>query len=175
MRTWTTEMWLAGMPEEILDVLTDPAAIARWAPLEFRVLELDGERLESGSHARVCGGLAGRQLEFNVDVREAHARRVSLAASGPILIDAEYLLRPARGGSSVRASVSVSGCGVIGRTLAKATEALLVAGVLRASVARMGREVEPTMPRWRRERRSVAVTPARRLIAGQDGMDGRGA
>jgi hypothetical protein len=36
MKTWTTEMWLEGMPEEILDVLTDPAAIARWAPMDFQ-------------------------------------------------------------------------------------------------------------------------------------------
>jgi hypothetical protein len=138
-KTWTTEMWVAGMPEAILDVLTDPEAIARWAPLEFEVLELDGVRLEAGSHARVSGGLAGRHLEFHVDIREAHPRRVSLIANGPVAIDAEYVLRPSRGGSSVRASVSVSGRGLIGGALARATEALLAAGVLRASVARMGR------------------------------------
>jgi hypothetical protein len=175
MKTWTTEMWLEGMPEEILDVLTDPAALARWAPMDFQVLELDGERLQAGSHARVSGGLAGRRLEFDVDVREAHPRRVSVVASGPVSIDAEYLLRPARGGSSVRASVSVSGRGLIGGALARATEALLAAGVLRASVARIGRELEPSLPRWRRERRGHAVTPARRLIGAPDGLDGRGA
>jgi hypothetical protein len=121
------------------------------------VLELDGERLRAGSHPRVSGGLAGRQLEFVVDIREAQPRRVFLVAAGPVSIDAEYLLRPARGGSSVRASVSVSGCGLIGGALARATDALLAAGVLRASVARIGREL--------RTHRAQVASPARAMLS----------
>jgi hypothetical protein len=138
-------MWLGGMPEEILELLTEPDAIARWAPIHFEVLDLDGDRLESGTHARVSGRLAGRQLEFDVDIQEAQFGRLSLIATGPIAIDAEYLLRPAAGGSQVRASVSVSGRGFVGGMLARAAEALLSAGALRASVARIGRELEPAL------------------------------
>lgn len=142
MSTCTTEMWLPSEPESVLAMLTDPEAIARWAPIDFDVLELDGERLEAGSHARVCGALAGRRLEFNVEIREAHERCLSLAASGPVSIDARYQLRPAGDGSKVRASVSVSGCGILGRALARLVEAFLAAGVLRSSIARIGRELD---------------------------------
>jgi hypothetical protein len=145
MKTWTTEMWLAGMPEEILELLTEPDAIARWAPIPFELIDVDSDRLESGTRARVRGGLAGRQLEFDVMIREADYERLSLLATGPIAIDAEYVLRPADGGSEVRASVSVSGRGFFGAVLARAVEALLSAGALRASVARIGRELEPAL------------------------------
>jgi hypothetical protein len=162
MKRWTTETWLAGMPDEVLELLTDPEAIARWAPIEFEVLQLEGDRLETGSRARVRGGLAGRHLEFDVKIREAHNRCLSLSANGPVSIDAEYLLSPTGGGSSVRASVSVSGRGFIGRALAGAVEALLAAGVLRASVARLGRELEPVAPgQWRHSNRRHR-RPARR-------------
>ena len=131
------------MPEEIFELLTEPDAIARWAPIPFEVVELDDERLRAGSRARVRGGLAGRSLEFDVEIHEARDGRLSLGAAGPISIDAEYVLRPADGGSVVSASVSVAGQGLIGRVLARATEAVLAAGALRASVARIGDELEP--------------------------------
>ncbi len=143
MRTWTTKLWLAGMPEQVLELLTEPDAIARWAPIQFDVLSLDTERLEAGSCARVRGTLAGRELEFDVLIREAHDGRLSLVASGPISIDAEYVLSPLDGGSAVRASVRVTGRGLLGGVLARAVEALLAAGALRNSVARIARELEP--------------------------------
>ncbi len=145
MRTWTTEMWLAGMPEQVLELLTEPAAIARWAPVGFELLALDEERLRAGSRARVRGGLGGRELEFDVVIREANDGCLSLVASGPISIDAEYTLSPVDGGSEVHASVSVSGRGLIGGVLARAIEALLAAGALRGSVARMAQELEPAI------------------------------
>ena len=37
MKTWTTETWLAGAPEEVLELLTEPDAIARWAPIPFEL------------------------------------------------------------------------------------------------------------------------------------------
>jgi hypothetical protein len=142
MRTWTTDIWLAGRPDEILAILTDPRAIARWAPVKFQLLELDGERLEAGSRARVRGALAGRSLEFTVDVSEAHDGRLALIATGPVSIVAEYLVGALRGGSRVRASVSVAGRGLVGSALARVVEGLLAAGLLRASVAGLGRELE---------------------------------
>jgi uncharacterized protein YndB with AHSA1/START domain len=57
MRTWTTQTTVAGLPDEVLALLTEPAAIARWAPIPFEVTELDTERLVAGSRARVRGGL----------------------------------------------------------------------------------------------------------------------
>lgn len=142
MSTCTTEMWLPSDSESVLAMLTDPDAIARWAPIDFDVLELAGERLEAGSHARVCGALAGHPLEFDVEIHEAHERCLSLAASGPVSIDAQYQLRPAGRGSKVRASVSVSGCGILGTALARLVEAFLAAGALRSSIARIGRELD---------------------------------
>ena len=145
MKTWTTETWVAGAPEHVLELLTEPDAIARWAPIPFELLDLAGERLVPGTRARVSGALAGRRMEFEVEIREAHEERLSLVANGPVSIGADYLLAPADGGSDVRASVSVSGRGLLGRALAPAFEAVLAAGALRASVARIGRELEPAL------------------------------
>jgi hypothetical protein len=145
MRTWTTQTTVAGLPEEVLDLLTEPDAIARWAPIPFEVVELEGRRLRSGTRARVRGGLAGRGLEFDVDVLEADDGRLCLRATGPIEIDVEYLARAVDGGSEVSASVSVSGRGLGGRLLAQATDALLAAGALNAAVSRIEREFAPAL------------------------------
>jgi polyketide cyclase/dehydrase/lipid transport protein len=141
MRTWTATTTTAARPEDVLDVLTDPDACARWAPLPFDVDELDGRRLATGSRARVSGKLAGRRVGFDIDVHEASDSGLSLAARGPVGFDVDYELAPVDGGSQVRASVSVhpSG-GLAGRLLAQATSALLSAGALEAAVARIGRE-----------------------------------
>jgi uncharacterized protein YndB with AHSA1/START domain len=140
--TWTTETWLAGVPDEILELLTEPEAISRWSPIPFELLELDDERLRTGSRARIRGPLAGRQVEFDVEIEEADDGRLSLFADGPVAIDAQYVVQPTAGGSVVRASVSVSGSGLIGGVLARAADALLAAGMLRVSVARLGEELE---------------------------------
>jgi hypothetical protein len=145
MKTWTTETWVAGAPDEVLELLTEPDAIARWAPIPFELLDLDDERLVAGAHARVSGAFAGRQLEFDVEIHEADEERLSLVANGLVSIGAEYLLAPGDGGSDVRASVFVSGHGLLGGSLARAVEAVLAAGALRASVARIGRELEPAL------------------------------
>ena len=109
------------------------------------MLDLDGERLVAGTRARVSGALAGRRLEFDVEIHEADEERLSLVANGLVSIGAEYLLAPSDGGSDVRVSVSVSGRGLLGGVVARAFEAVLAAGALRASVARIGRELEPVL------------------------------
>jgi hypothetical protein len=144
MRTWTATTTTAARPEDVLDVLTDPEACARWAPLPFDVEELDGRRLAAGSRARVSGKLAGRRVGFDVEVHEASGSGLSLAATGAGGVpsfDVAYELSAIDGGSEVRASVSVrpSG-GIAGRLLAEATSALLSAGAREACVARIGRE-----------------------------------
>ena len=141
MRTWTATTITAARPAEVLDVLTDPAACRRWAPVVFELSELEGARLQAGSRARVSGRLAGRRVGFDVEVAAADERGLRLAASGPVGFDVAYELQATEAGSEVRASVSVrpSG-GFAGRVLAEATGALLTAGALEATVSRIGRE-----------------------------------
>ena len=167
MRTWTATTTTAARPQDVLDVLTDPEACARWAPLPFDVDELDGRRLATGSRARVSGSLGGKRVGFDVEVHEASDRGLALAANGPVGFDVEvheasdrgltlaangpvgfdveYQLAAVAGGSEVRASVSVrpSG-GIAGRLLAQATSALLSAGALEAALSRVAREAVAT-------------------------------
>jgi Polyketide cyclase / dehydrase and lipid transport len=141
MRTWTAMTTTAARPEDVLDVLTDPEACARWAPLPFDIEDLDGRRLATGSRARVSGSLAGKRVGFDVEVHEASDRGLTLAADGPVGFDVAYELAPVAGGSEVRASVSVRPSGGFGgRLLAQATAALLSAGALEAALGRLTRE-----------------------------------
>ena len=141
MRTWTATTTTAARPQDVLEVLTDPEACARWTPLPFDVEELNGRRLASGSRARVSGRLAGRRVGFDVEVHEASGRGLSLAADGPVGFDVAYELAAVDGGSEVRASVSGRPSrGLAGRLLAEATNALLSAGALEAAVSRIARE-----------------------------------
>ena len=87
MRTWTAQITSKGRPEDVLGVLTDPAACGRWAPIDFDVEGLDGDRLVTGSRARVVGRIAGQNVSFDVDVIAADASGVKLLASGPIVLD----------------------------------------------------------------------------------------
>jgi polyketide cyclase/dehydrase/lipid transport protein len=141
MRTWTATRTIGAHPAAVLDVLTDPDALARWAPVPFAVDELGGERLLAGSRARVSGRLAGRGVGFEVRVHRADDGGLSLTADGPIGFDVCYRLGPVAEGSTVSASVSVrSGRGLAGRLLAEATGALLSAGALESAVGRIARE-----------------------------------
>ena len=141
MKTWTATTVIAAGPEAVLDVLTDPDAVARWAPLPFDVEDLDTPRLMTGSRARVSGRLAGRRVGFDVEVHEAVPRRLALAADGPVGLDVAYDWAASGDGSEVRASISVrSGKGFTGRLIAEATNALLSAGALTHAISRLGRE-----------------------------------
>ena len=95
----------------------------------------------------MAGRLAGRSVEFDVDVVRAGDDRLELVADGPISLDVLYRLRAAGTGSEVEASVSVVGRGLFGRMLAKATEALLASGALRMSLERLARELQPATGR----------------------------
>src|SRR5947207_895341 len=105
MGTWTTEAYMGGVPDDVMAVLTRPDAIARWTPIPFEVMEFEGDQLLAGDKVRVCGLLAGRTLEFEVDVAEADDGRLALAATGPIRIDVEYVARAAEDGSRLQARV----------------------------------------------------------------------
>ncbi len=146
MRTWTATTTVEAPPEAVLDVLTDPGACARWAPVDFTVDDLGEPRLIPGSRPRVRGRLAGIEVGFDVEVLEADESRLALHAAGPVALDVAYDLEPAVGGSEVRASVGVRpGRGFRGRLLAEATSALLSAGALHQALSRIGRECVPTV------------------------------
>jgi hypothetical protein len=145
MATWTAHTRVAGLPEEVLALLTEPSSIARWAPVAFDVVDFDGRRLAAGDRVRVQGRLAGRSVEFEVDVSEADDGHLMLTAVGPVRLDVEYLALAAAHGSEVRASVTVTGKGLIGRVLAQATDALLAAGALNTAVDRIAGELEPAL------------------------------
>jgi hypothetical protein len=145
MATWTAQTRVAGLPDDVLALLTEPEAIARWAPISFDVVDFDGDRLRAGDRVRVRGALAGRCLEFDVNVAEADSGCLTLSASGPITLDVEYIAVANEDGSDVRATVAVSGRGLIGRVLAQATDAMLAAGALSTAVGRIAREFEPAL------------------------------
>jgi hypothetical protein len=104
MGTWIARAQTPRLPDEVMGMLTSPDAIARWAPVPFELVDFDHDRLHSGDTLRVCGVLAGRSLEFDVEV---------------------------------------SGRGVMGRVLARATDALLAAGALNSAVGRIAHELQP--------------------------------
>src|SRR5512133_1299775 len=119
MREWTATTTIEARPEAILDVLTDPEACARWAPIPFDVEDLRTPRLRCGSRARVSGKLAGKRVGFDVQVHEAVDGRLRLSAEGPVGFDVRYDLAPAPRGSEVRAAVTVRPArGITGRLLA---------------------------------------------------------
>jgi hypothetical protein len=141
MKEWTTITTVKAKPEAVLDILTDPEACRRWAPIDFDVDGLRGRRLRCGSKAYVSGRLAGKHVGFDVEVHEAVDGRLRLSADGPVGFDVRYDLSPAPEGSEVRASVSVRAAkGLIGRLLAEATNSLLAGGALQAAMARLGTE-----------------------------------
>jgi hypothetical protein len=147
MRTWTAHTTINAEPHDVLETLTAVEAIRRWAPVDFDVDELEGDRLVAGSRARVVGKLAGVKVGFDVDVLQADAERLALTCDGPIGMHVEYELLAADTGSDVTASVSIKrGSGFTGRLLAQATETLLAGGVLNTAVSRIGREVEASRP-----------------------------
>jgi hypothetical protein len=145
MATWNSQIRCRGTPDDVLRLLTDPDAIARWSPIPFDVEGFKGERLAAGDRVRVCGALGGRSVEFLVDVAAADDGCLALTAVGPIRIDVRYVAQPAGDQSDVRASVGVNGSGLFGRVLAKATDGLLAAGALKAALTRIAGELEPAI------------------------------
>ena len=144
MRTWTATTTVDAPPDAVLDMLTDPHAIASWAPVDFEVCDLDSDRLAPGARPRVEGRLAGVSVGFEVEVLAAGEEGLALRAAGPVAFDVRYDLEPAAGGrsASLRASIGVRpGRGFRGRVLAEATNALLSAGALQQALDRIGRSV----------------------------------
>ena len=155
MSTWTAHTTVTAAPCAVLDLLTDPDAIERWAPVPFELEHMSGKRLDAGATARVSGKLARFGASFDVSIDCAHEERFALYASGPVDLDVEYELFADGDGTDVWVSVGVqSGGGLSGRLLAQATEALLRAGALDRALGRIAEEIEETQ--FERRTRNVA-------------------
>jgi len=143
MRTWRAQVTVLARPADVLEMLTEPAAVARWSPVGFEIEELDGTHLRRGTHARVGGWLAGRRVEFDVDVTQADPGRLLLQARGPVGMEVEYTIAPAPLGSAVAAAITVrSQRGMTKALIARALHLLLAVGGLEAALARLAREVD---------------------------------
>jgi polyketide cyclase/dehydrase/lipid transport protein len=139
MATWTTRKTIEASPDEVLELLTDPEACSIWSPLDFELEQLDCKRLSAGCTAQVGGELAGKRVSFDVEVIEASGGRLSLRASGPVVLDVEYRLQSLEERSEVTAQVSVSSSGGLrGRVISTAADAA-VAGMLPMAVERIAR------------------------------------
>ena len=145
MSIWTTQTTCHGTPDDVLELLTEPGAIARWSPVPFTIVDEDRDRLCAGDRVRVRGELVGRGVEFLVDVDKADDGHLALTATGPIRIDVDYRVVGDAAGSNVCARIGVAGSGLFGRVLAGATDAMLAAGALRMAVERIARELEPAV------------------------------
>jgi hypothetical protein len=142
MADWTSQTTANATAEQLLDVLTHPDEIRRWSPVDFDLEDCD-DRLTAGTRTRVTGRLAGVPVGFDVEVHSADRDGLRLSADGPIGIDVRYELSPASAGAELNASVSLRGSrGLTGRLVAKATSALLAAGVLDSTTGRIARAAE---------------------------------
>jgi polyketide cyclase/dehydrase/lipid transport protein len=143
MAVWETRTIVNGAPEDVLEVLTDPAAARRWSPVGFELEQIEGDRLRSGTRAVLSGRIAGRGVSFDVEVIKASDGQLELRAVGPVEMDVAYDAVAAGDATEVVASVAVrSGGGLLGRMLSSATDALLAGGALNLAVQGVAREVE---------------------------------
>jgi hypothetical protein len=143
MSEWTATAKAKSTPCQVLEVLTHPAKIRGWSPVDFDLEELDGRRLAAGTRGRVTGRVAGVTVGFDLQVHHADEGRLELSADGPIGIDVRYDLRPGDGGAEFDARVSMRPSrGITGKIVASAASALLSAGALEGAADRIARAAE---------------------------------
>src|SRR4051794_40449512 len=131
MSEWTATAKANTTPCQVLEVLTHPAKIRGWSPVDFDLEELDGRRLAAGSRGRVTGRVAGVRVGFDVEVHYADEARLELSADGPIGFDVRYDLRADDDGAEFDARISLRPTrGLTGKLVANAASALLSAGAL---------------------------------------------
>jgi hypothetical protein len=143
MSEWTATARANTTPCQVLEVLTHPAKIRGWSPVDFDLDELDGRRLAAGTRGRVTGRLAGVTVGFDLEVHYADEARLELSADGPVGLDVRYELRPAEEGAEFEARVSLRPSrGLTGRIVANAASAMLSAGALEGAALRIARAAE---------------------------------
>src|SRR3954463_15824185 len=111
MATWITRTCIETRPKRVLELLTDPEACERWAPVAFDIEDLGDQRLTAGTRVRLAGRIAGKTVAFDVQIEEAAELRLALRASGPFDIAARYEAVPRGGRTELRAAISVEGGG----------------------------------------------------------------
>jgi hypothetical protein len=143
MSEWTATARANTTPSQVLEVLTHPAKIRRWSPVDFDLEELDGRRLATGSRGRVTGKLAGVTVGFDVSVHHADEGRLELSADGPVGLDVRYDLRGDGEGAEFVARVAMRPSrGITGKIVANAASALLSAGALEGAARRIAHAAE---------------------------------
>jgi hypothetical protein len=143
MSEWTATARANTTPSQVLEVLTHPAKIRRWSPVDFDLEELDGRRLAAGSRGRVTGKLAGVTVGFDVRVHHADEGRLELSADGPVGLDVRYDLRGDGEGAEFVARVAMRPSrGLTGKIVANAASALLSAGALEGAARRIAHAAE---------------------------------
>ena len=143
MGAWNAHTAIGAAPASVMDVLTRPCSIAGWAPVPFDVEGLAGDRLETGSRARVAGRLAGKELAFAVHVHHVAEDKLRLTASHAFVdLDVAYDVQALDEWSHVTASIGVTGKGVLGRFVGKAVEGLLASGALNQALRQLGEAAE---------------------------------
>jgi hypothetical protein len=140
---WTARTDVCGDSDDVLCALTEPASIARWAPVSFDVDGLAGSRLRAGSRERVSGSIAGIRAAFEVEVTRADRKRLELVAHGPVSFDVAYSFSQHSDGVTVDARVGVRReRGLTAQVLRAAVAAVLNAGALGTALRRLERSLD---------------------------------
>ena len=140
---WSASANLHADAEDVLTALTDPDAIAAWAPVSFEVEGLAGGCLEAGSRARVAGSLAGIGVAFDVEVHCADLERLELTARGPVGLEVSYRFLEHDAGVFVEATVRIiRQGGLTAQVLHGAVAAVLNAGALDKALRRLEASLE---------------------------------
>jgi hypothetical protein len=143
MSTHIAKQTVTADTAHVLQVLTDPAACKRWAPLAFTSDQAPGERLQAGTRTRLQGRIAGRNVTFQIHVVAADERGLSLRAQGPVLFEVDYRLTPAAERTLIEAQITLARTGgITGALLARATNTMLGAGALRFALRGVAAEAE---------------------------------
>ncbi len=145
---WTASAWLDNDPDGVLRALTDPAAIARWAPVNFEIDGLAAGRLAAGDRERVRGSIAGIAATFDLEVIKADTKGLELVADGPISLDVDYRFTEHSDGVSVHARVGIRRRrGLTAQLLQAAVAALLNAGALARALRKLEDSLGAPAPR----------------------------
>ncbi len=140
--TWTASIVVDADPSDVLEALTDPGLIERWAPVGFDVEELSSDRLEPGGHARVRGTLAGLGATFDVDVSRADREALELHACGPVSLEVAYRFSEGSDGTGITAEIRLERRrGMTAQLMRGAVSGLLSGGALCRALARLEREI----------------------------------
>lgn len=135
---WTATVAIDARPDDVLRALTDPDAIAGWAPVDFELEGRAGRRLRTGSRERVSGSVAGVRASFAVEVLRADEHQLELIAEGPLAFHVAYRFTERGRGVLVDASVKMRrGGGLSANLLRAAAGALLNAGALSCALRRL--------------------------------------